>query len=123
MRTKLFLGLSFVLAVLVFAAPAAGAAGKPSTPPPIAAPRHVFTLFHETWCVGDVGAAVACDVTIGESAIHRMGTHATLEVAPGPLDRLRDVAPGSPDAVRLTPLDKALRLEELLRALPAPARR
>jgi hypothetical protein len=120
MRTKLLLIASFVLAVLIFASSAAGASGKPSAPAPT--PQRVFTIFHQTWCVGEVSPVTPCDVTIGESGIHRTGTHATLDSSPSPIDRLRGAVRAGTNTLVLSPLDKALRLEELLRA-SSPARR
>lgn len=122
MRTKRLLAATFVLAVIVLASPAAGASGQPRDATPATPPRHVFTLFHETWCVGDVGPDTPCDVTIGAGSIHRSGTHAAIAPGPSPLDRLRAAVHSGSSKLVLTPLDKALRLEELLRAAPPPAR-
>jgi len=118
MRTKLLLGVSFVLAVLVFASSAAGASGTPKEAAAAPAPRHVFTLFHQTWCVGDVSAVTPCDVTIGESTLHRTATHAAFEAGPAPIDWLRRAVRSGSGSLGLSPLDKALRLEELLRQAP-----
>ena len=120
MRTKLLVAATFVLAVLVFAPSVAAGSGKPGAPAAVITPRHVFTLFHETWCVGEVSPATPCDVTIGERAIHRTGSAATLEVSPAPVDRLRGAVRS--DTLQLSPLDKALRLEEILRQSPPSGR-
>ena len=122
MRIKLLLDVGFALAVLTLASSAAGASGNPSAPTPVTTPRHVFTLFHKTWCVGDVSPATPCDVTIGEGTIHRTGTHATLDSSPDPIDRLRGAVHSGTNKLVLSPLDKALRLEELLRAAPPASR-
>jgi hypothetical protein len=117
MRTKRLFAATFVLAVLVFAPSAAAASGKPGATQPVANAKHVFTLFQQTWCVGDVSPATPCDVTIGERATHRSDSAATLDT---PVDRLRGAVRS--DTLQLSPLDKALRLEEILRQSPPSGR-
>jgi hypothetical protein len=93
---------------LLFLPPTVTAAG-PVVPEPHTG--RVFHLLDKSWCVGDVNDATYCDVHIGmrDRIVH------TSDTLPKPtfhdaLDRLRLLSRPEP----LTPLDKELRLHELL---------
>jgi hypothetical protein len=109
MRIPKVLAASAVFSLL-FLPPRVAAAG------PIAPEAHggrVFRVLAQNWCVGDVDPYVGCDVRIGSRS--RLEIVHTSEKLPRPsfhdaLDRLRLL--GRPEP--LTPLDKELRLHELL---------
>jgi hypothetical protein len=108
MRMPKFLAASAIF--WLFFLPSAVAAAGPVVPEPHTG--RVFHLLDQAWCVGDVNDATYCDVRIGgreKQIVH------TSDPLPRPtfhdaLDRLRLLSRPEP----LTPLDKELRLHELL---------